>query len=169
MRNQWSAPLIFWFSILKIQILQFVKPTTLPSCVLMSLLLSSIYPIWMKSFVHLFLFVILTLTLPPVCFPPPSVSADPSVELHPGSKVTLQCEVNGLSPSSTIQWQRPDGSSLAGPSQTVEPVALSDAGTWACTFTYGGQTYTQNLPIKVKGRTLFCWSLCLFTYKSSLC
>ncbi|XP_036930936.1 CD4-2 molecule, tandem duplicate 2 [Acanthopagrus latus] len=79
-----------------------------------------------------------------------SVSADPSVELHPGSKVTLQCEVNGLSPSSTIQWQRPDGSSLAGPSQTVEPVALSDAGTWACTFTYGGQTYTQNLPIKVK-------------------
>ncbi|KAM8734213.1 CD4-2 molecule, tandem duplicate 1 isoform 2-T2 [Acanthopagrus schlegelii] len=79
-----------------------------------------------------------------------SVSADPSAELHPGSKVTLQCEVNGLSPSPTIQWQRPDGSPLAGPSQTVEPVALSDAGTWACKFTYGGEMYTQNLPIKVK-------------------
>ncbi|XP_034467039.1 T-cell surface glycoprotein CD4-like [Hippoglossus hippoglossus] len=80
-----------------------------------------------------------------------SVSASPSEELQPGSKVTLQCEVAGLNPDSTVQWMRPDGSAHEG-SDTVHlnPVAASDSGTWECAFSHGGETYREKLDVRVK-------------------
>lgn len=104
-----------------------------------------------------------------VCCPPPSVSASPSGELQPGNKVTLECQVNGMSPGPTIQWKAPNGRLLTGSTQAVESVALSDGGPWECMFSHGGKTENHTLVIMVKGRTLFYWGLCLLTYKSSLC
>lgn len=80
-----------------------------------------------------------------------SVSASPPEELPPGSNVTLHCEVKGLNPDSTVQWTGPDGRPHAV-SETVhlQRVAPSDAGTWVCAFSYDGQTYSENLDIKVR-------------------
>ncbi|KAF0045538.1 hypothetical protein F2P81_002067 [Scophthalmus maximus] len=79
------------------------------------------------------------------------VSASPPEELPPGSNVTLHCEVKGLNPGSTVQWTGPDGRPHAV-SETVhlQRVAPSDAGTWVCAFSYDGQTYSENLDIKVR-------------------
>ncbi|XP_073341937.1 T-cell surface glycoprotein CD4-like [Pagrus major] len=79
-----------------------------------------------------------------------SVSANPSGDLQPGSKVELQCDVDGLNPVPTIQWKRPGRSLPAGSPQTVGSVAVSDAGTWECTFSHGGETHSVSLNIKVK-------------------
>ncbi|XP_037640517.1 CD4-2 molecule, tandem duplicate 2 isoform X2 [Sebastes umbrosus] len=80
-----------------------------------------------------------------------SVSASPSAELQPSSKATLECQVKGLNQGHTVQWNRPDGSSHSG-SSTVElnPVTLSDNGTWQCTFSHDGVTFHEDLVIKVQ-------------------
>ncbi|KAI3361155.1 hypothetical protein L3Q82_013359 [Scortum barcoo] len=77
-----------------------------------------------------------------------SVSTSPSGALQLGRQATLQCEVNGLNPSPTMQWQRPDGTTHTGSELT--PVALSDKGTWHCTFSSNGETYKEGLEIKVE-------------------
>lgn len=166
---QWSGPLILWFVIPKIQMLQFVKPTKLPCYFLMLLLLSYTYISYMDEVLcSSFPLCDSHSVLDSVCCPPPSVSASPSGELQPGSKVTLECQVNGISPG-PIQWKTPGGKQVKGSPHAVESVALLDAGTWECMFSQGGEMQSHSLVITVKGRTLFYWSLCLLTYKSSPC
>ncbi len=91
-----------------------------------------------------------------------SVSAGSSGVFKLGGEGTLQCLVTGLSPGTEVTWERPDGSKR-GSSTTVQlnPVASSDAGTWKCSFSHGGETYHESLEIKVKGRTLASKSLCM--------
>lgn len=77
-----------------------------------------------------------------------SVSISPSSTLNLGTQATLQCSVNGLSSSPTVQWERPDGekhtgSELTSVNKTVE-------GPWQCTFTSDGVTYKEMLEIKVE-------------------
>ncbi|XP_053288739.1 uncharacterized protein LOC128449538 [Pleuronectes platessa] len=79
-----------------------------------------------------------------------SVSASPSEELQPGGEVRLKCEVAGLSPDSTVQWKGPDGRAHAGPEFHLNPVAASDAGAWHCEFSHGGETYREELAVRVK-------------------
>nr|AXK15891.1 T cell surface glycoprotein CD4-2 [Sparus aurata] len=78
-----------------------------------------------------------------------SVSASPSGELQPGSKVTLECQVNGISPG-PIQWKTPGGKQVKGSPHAVESVALLDAGTWECMFSQGGEMQSHSLVITVK-------------------
>ncbi|XP_062277839.1 CD4-2 molecule, tandem duplicate 2 [Scomber scombrus] len=80
-----------------------------------------------------------------------SVSVSPSSELQLGSKATLQCQVEGLSPAPPVQWKRP-GVDKPIESHTVElnPVASSDAGTWKCAVSQDGQIKNVSLDIKVK-------------------
>ncbi|XP_074509365.1 CD4-2 molecule, tandem duplicate 1 [Sebastes fasciatus] len=80
-----------------------------------------------------------------------SVSASPSAELQPGSKATLKCHVIGLDTGHTVQWKRPDGNSHSGsPTVELNPVTLSDNGTWKCTFSQDGGTFHEDLVIKVQ-------------------
>ncbi|XP_062256016.1 uncharacterized protein LOC133965460 [Platichthys flesus] len=79
-----------------------------------------------------------------------SVSARPSEEQQPGGEVTLQCEVAGLNPDSTVQWTGPDKRVHAGSEVHLNPVAASDAGAWQCEFSHGGETYREELAVRVK-------------------
>ncbi|XP_070691050.1 sialoadhesin-like isoform X2 [Pempheris klunzingeri] len=78
-----------------------------------------------------------------------SVSASPSGVLQLGSEATLQCNVAGLDPGSTVQWTRPDGQHTGSQTVQLKPVARSDAGTWNCTFSHD-KKYSESLNIKVK-------------------
>lgn len=98
-----------------------------------------------------------------------SVSASSSGDLLLGSEVTLKCQVTGLNPDSTVQWESPGGKSHAGSQAELKSVARSDAGTWKCTFSYDGTTYSESLEIKVQGRTLLLKSLQMKHNKSYLC
>lgn len=82
-----------------------------------------------------------------------SVWASPSHDLQQGNEATLHCEVNGPDQQTQVQWIKPDGSAHTEPSGLVQlkSVSISDAGTWKCSFSYGGETYNQNLDITVKG------------------
>ncbi|GAA6229271.1 uncharacterized protein LOC108880658 [Lates japonicus] len=78
-----------------------------------------------------------------------SVWVSPSAELEVGSNATLQCEVAGGDLDS-LQWVGVNKSSHKW-SATVnfENVALTDAGTWKCEFSYGGKPFSTQLEIKV--------------------
>ncbi|XP_041797990.1 CD4-2 molecule, tandem duplicate 2 isoform X2 [Chelmon rostratus] len=79
-----------------------------------------------------------------------SVSVSSSADLRLGGTATLQCQVKGLSPDSTVQWKRPDGRPHKG-SQIVQlyPLARSDVGTWICVISHAGKTFNESLDIKV--------------------
>lgn len=81
-----------------------------------------------------------------------SASVAPSGTLRAGEQAELRCSVAGPAPGVTVQWKRPDGRPLAAGSQTVSlaPAALSDAGKWACTFTYDGTEYNETVDVTVK-------------------
>lgn len=81
-----------------------------------------------------------------------SVSASSSDDFQLGSKVTLQCKVKGLNSVPAVQWLRPDGSPHTGSEMVLK--SESDSGIWKCTFSYEGETYSENLDIQVKGGTL---------------
>ncbi|CAB1456300.1 unnamed protein product [Pleuronectes platessa] len=66
-----------------------------------------------------------------------SVSASPSEELQPGGEVRL----NGRGRTDCPH---------AGPEFHLNPVAASDAGAWHCEFSHGGETYREELAVRVK-------------------
>ncbi|XP_053182930.1 CD4-2 molecule, tandem duplicate 2 [Scomber japonicus] len=80
-----------------------------------------------------------------------SASVSPSGELKRGSKATLKCQVYDPNPVPKVQWMKP-GVDKPTESHTVvlNPVDLSDAGTWVCEFPWDGQTKNVSLKIKVK-------------------
>lgn len=83
-----------------------------------------------------------------------SVWASPSRVLQQGSEATLHCEVKGPNPETQVQWTKPDGSAHTEGSGSVhlKSVSSSDAGTWKCSFSNGGQTaHSESLGITVKG------------------
>ncbi|XP_010733308.2 T-cell surface glycoprotein CD4 [Larimichthys crocea] len=75
-----------------------------------------------------------------------SVSTNPSGDLHLGSEVALTCQVSGLDTAPAVHWKGPDGKLNSG---SLKSVARSDAGTWKCEFSHGGQTYSESIDIKV--------------------
>ncbi|XP_018527774.1 uncharacterized protein LOC108880658 [Lates calcarifer] len=79
-----------------------------------------------------------------------SVSVSPPAELKVGSNATLLCEIEGLNPDSvkTVQWIGVDKNVRSRTAQ-LENVALTDAGTWKCQFSHGGETFSTQLEIKV--------------------
>uniref|UniRef100_UPI0037E8CC06 uncharacterized protein n=1 Tax=Semicossyphus pulcher TaxID=241346 RepID=UPI0037E8CC06 len=81
-----------------------------------------------------------------------SVSASPSGVLQLGSTALLQCRVTGLKTGSTVQLKKPDGSQTGLETVKLEPVALSDEGTWKCLFTHDSVSYTESLVIRVEER-----------------
>lgn len=91
-----------------------------------------------------------------ICSPTPSlsVSAEPQVPQQ-GKEATLRCEVNGPNPVTQVQWTKPDGSAhTEGPgsgSAHLKSVSSSDKGTWKCSFSFGGETYNQDLYVTVEG------------------
>lgn len=99
-----------------------------------------------------------------------SVSTNPSGDLHLGSEVALTCQVSGLDTAPAVHWKGPDGKLNSG---SLKSVARSDAGTWKCEFSHGGQTYSESIDIKVTGRTLAS-EIKMFAYdfyhnKSNVC
>lgn len=81
-----------------------------------------------------------------------SVSANPSTP-QAGSTARLQCEVNGLKESPSMQWRAPNGATHPGMFD-LSPVAVSHAGTWTCTFSHNGQEYSETLAVTVEGTAL---------------
>ncbi|XP_067457230.1 CD4-2 molecule, tandem duplicate 2 [Thunnus thynnus] len=79
-----------------------------------------------------------------------SVSVSPTSELQQGSNATLNCQVKGLVPGSTVQWKEPDGSETQKHNIYLDPVQLSHNGRWVCLFPHAGETYNETLNIKVK-------------------
>lgn len=77
-----------------------------------------------------------------------SVSLRPSADLRLGSEVWLECNVKGLNPGPAVQWTRPDGHTESQIAH-LKSLARSDEGTWNCTVSYGGKTYSENIEIKV--------------------
>lgn len=100
------------------------------------------------------LFFILIVTVALICSPTPSLSvrASPSQVLEQGSEATLHCEVNGPNPETQVHWIKPDGNTHTEGSGSVhlKSVSSSDAGTWKCTFSDGGQMHSESLDITVK-------------------
>ncbi|XP_051812949.1 CD4-2 molecule, tandem duplicate 2 isoform X2 [Acanthochromis polyacanthus] len=80
-----------------------------------------------------------------------SVSASPSTNLQVGQEATLGCQVKVKDPNFrvAVEWKKPGGALHAEDTVDLKPVADSDAGTWTCTLTYEGETYSQSLDIKV--------------------
>lgn len=81
------------------------------------------------------------------------VSVVPSSVLQEGQDATLHCQVKGLSPGPTVMWKKPDGTQHTSESIDLKNVASSDEGIWSCIVTYGGETHSESLNIKVKGPT----------------
>ncbi|XP_026226405.1 CD4-2 molecule, tandem duplicate 2 [Anabas testudineus] len=79
-----------------------------------------------------------------------SVSPSSPCELESGWEATLQCQVKGPTSGYTVQWRKPDGTTDKSGTAKLESVALSDAGNWTCMITYGGETHSENLVVKVK-------------------
>uniref|UniRef100_A0A3Q1HZM3 Uncharacterized LOC110968426 n=1 Tax=Acanthochromis polyacanthus TaxID=80966 RepID=A0A3Q1HZM3_9TELE len=80
-----------------------------------------------------------------------SVSASPSTNLQVGQEATLGCQVKDPNFRVAVEWKKPGGAPHAEDTVDLKPVADSDAGTWTCTLTYEGETYSQSLDIKVSG------------------
>lgn len=87
-----------------------------------------------------------------------SVSVTPPGALELGGEASLQCRVAGL--SSEPQWTKPDGGPAGSARVHLQPVGPEHAGTWTCTFSTNGQTYSEDLEIKIIGNKVFFF--CLF-------
>ncbi|XP_076010713.1 opioid-binding protein/cell adhesion molecule homolog isoform X2 [Genypterus blacodes] len=79
-----------------------------------------------------------------------SVSVSPSADLQLESQATLQCQVRGLNPTPTVEWERPDGSPAGSEPLDLQSVSSSDAGTWMCKFSHDGNKYKEPLDVRVK-------------------
>uniref|UniRef100_A0A3Q1FNL9 Uncharacterized LOC110968426 n=1 Tax=Acanthochromis polyacanthus TaxID=80966 RepID=A0A3Q1FNL9_9TELE len=77
----------------------------------------------------------------------------PSTNLQVGQEATLGCQVKDPNFRVAVEWKKPGGAPHAEDTVDLKPVADSDAGTWTCTLTYEGETYSQSLDIKVSGST----------------
>ncbi|XP_034030359.1 MAM domain-containing glycosylphosphatidylinositol anchor protein 2-like [Thalassophryne amazonica] len=83
-----------------------------------------------------------------------STSVSPSADLQLGSAATLQCQVKGLSPDITVEWERPDGSPGGPQTVQLQSVTHSDKGNWVCKFSYEDKVYRRNLNVRVEESTI---------------
>lgn len=96
-----------------------------------------------------------------------SVSVSPPGDLVPGSKASLHCQVAGL--DAPVQWKKKNGSQHPeSPTVNIQNVAPSDAGTWQCTVSSAGVTYSEDLVIQVKSTNVLAY-ICFQTTNNNLC
>uniref|UniRef100_A0A8D0CH55 Uncharacterized LOC108922092 n=1 Tax=Scleropages formosus TaxID=113540 RepID=A0A8D0CH55_SCLFO len=88
-----------------------------------------------------------------------SVSTSPAGPLLHSSKATLNCGVEGRSPTKRI-WKRPNGINVDTENgiASLSYVTLNDSGTWLCLIEDNGKEYKQELKINVLGADLLLLS-----------
>ncbi|XP_029116008.1 uncharacterized protein LOC108922092 isoform X2 [Scleropages formosus] len=81
-----------------------------------------------------------------------TVSTSPAGPLLHSSKATLNCGVEGRSPTKRI-WKRPNGINVDTENgiASLSYVTLNDSGTWLCLIEDNGKEYKQELKINVLG------------------
>uniref|UniRef100_A0A8C9RXD1 Uncharacterized LOC108922092 n=1 Tax=Scleropages formosus TaxID=113540 RepID=A0A8C9RXD1_SCLFO len=88
-----------------------------------------------------------------------TVSTSPAGPLLHSSKATLNCGVEGRSPTKRI-WKRPNGINVDTENgiASLSYVTLNDSGTWLCLIEDNGKEYKQELKINVLGADLLLLS-----------
>uniref|UniRef100_A0A1A7XGH3 CD4-2 protein n=1 Tax=Iconisemion striatum TaxID=60296 RepID=A0A1A7XGH3_9TELE len=82
-----------------------------------------------------------------------SVSVNPSGEFLVGAEASLECRVSEPDKTSTVKWEKPDGSFENSPKIQLNPVKDSHGGSWRCQVTNGAEIFSKTLTITVKAAT----------------